>query len=139
VAYPSDIRQKVRRAMAVDGPTFLQIHCPCPLGWGHDGEESIAVARLAVKTGLFPLIELERGGLTGVMPIREPVAVTEYLKRQNRFRHLFADDLRAKQELEHIQAIADHNIEIYDLTGHGESAYDTDGMSIVRRGGMRRA
>ncbi len=139
VAYPSDIRQKVRRAMAIEGPTFLQIHCPCPLGWGHEGDESIEIARLAVKTGLFPLIELERGGLTGVMPIRDPVPVVEYLKRQNRFRHLFADDLRAKQELEHIQAIADHNIEIYDLSGHGESTYDTDGMSIVRRGGMRRA
>ncbi len=139
VAYPSDIRQKIRRAMAVDGPTFLQIHSPCPLGWGHDGAESIDIARLAVKTGLFPIIELERGGLTGVMPIREPVPVTDYLKRQNRFRHLFSDDLRAEQELEHIQAIADHNIEIYDLTGHGESVYDADGMSIVRRGGMRRA
>jgi pyruvate ferredoxin oxidoreductase beta subunit len=137
VAYPSDIRKKVRRALAVDGPTFLQIHCPCPLGWGHEGDESIEVARLAVQTGLFPLIELERGGLAGAMPIRHIHPVTEYLKRQQRFRHLFADDLRAKEELEHIQAIADHNIEAYGLRGEGHDSLDSEGMDKVRRGGAR--
>ncbi len=139
MAYPSDIRKKVRRAMAIDGPTFLQIHCPCPLGWGHDGSESVEIGRLAVQTGLFPLIELERGGLVGVMPIRNPLPVTDYLKLQQRFKHLFVDDVRAKQELEHIQAIADHNIEVYDLTEHGATYYDTDGMNLVKRGGLRRS
>jgi len=137
VAYPSDIRKKIRRAMAIDGPTFLQIHCPCPLGWGHEGDESIEIARLAVQTGLFPLVELERGGLAGVMPIRHPKPVQDYLRRQQRFRHLFVDDLRAQQELAHIQAIADHNIEIYDLAGTGRNAQDSEGMSLVRRGGDR--
>lgn len=140
VAYPSDIRKKVRRAMAVEGPTFLQIHVPCPLGWGHEGDRSIEVARLAVQTGLFPVIELERGGLTGVLPVRTPRPVTDYLKTQNRFRHLFVtDDLRAQQELEHIQAIADHNIEVYELCGHTPGAFDSEGMNYVRRGGLRPA
>ncbi len=137
VAYPSDIRKKVRRALAIDGPTFLQIHCPCPLGWGHEGDDSIAVARLAVQTGLFPLIELERGGLAGVMPLRQVRPVTDYLKPQQRFRHLFVEDLRAKKELEHIQAIADHNIEIYGLRGEGKDAFDSEGMDTVKRGGIR--
>ena len=137
VAFPSDIRKKVRRAMAIDGPTFLQIHCPCPLGWGHEGDLSIEVARLAVQTGMFPLIELERGGLTGVIPIRDPLPITEYLKRQQRFRHLFADDPRAHEELHHLQAIADHNIEIYGLLGEGDEPRDTHNMDTVRRGGLR--
>jgi len=137
VAYPSDLRKKVRRAMGIEGPTFLQIHSPCPLGWGHEGEESIEIARLAVLTGLFPLIELERGGVTGVVPIREPLPVVEYLKRQGRFRHLFADEPRAKEELHHLQAIADHNIELYGLRGEGDELRDTDNMDTVRRGGLR--
>lgn len=137
VAYPSDIRKKVRRAMAIEGPTFLQIHSPCPLGWGFEGNKSIEVARLAVQTGLFPLIELERGGVAGTMPIRNPRPVVDYLRQQQRFRHLFADDLRAKEELEHIQAIADHNIEVYGLLGQGADAFDSEGMDTVRRGGMR--
>lgn len=138
VAYPSDIRKKVRRAVSVEGPTFLQIHSPCPLGWGHDGAQSIEVARLAVQSGLFPIIELERGELIGSMPIRHPVPVIEYLKRQQRFRHLFAtDDPRAQEELEHLQALADYNIEHFDLYGDTPDALDSEGADSVRRGGGR--
>jgi len=137
VAYPSDVRKKVRRAMAINGPTFLQIHAPCPLGWGHDGALSIEVARLAVQTGLFPIIELERGGVAGAMPLRQPHPVTEYLKLQQRFRHLFQDDPRAEEELEHLQALADHNIEYYGLRGNGPDPLDSEGADTVRRGGMR--
>jgi pyruvate ferredoxin oxidoreductase beta subunit len=138
VAYPSDVRNKVRRAVTIEGPTFLQIHCPCPLGWGHDGAQSIEVARLAVQTGLFPIIELERGELIGSMPIRDPKPVTEYLRRQQRFRHLFAkDDVRATEELEHIQALADHNMEYYDLRGDSPDTLDSSGADTVRRGGAR--
>jgi len=137
VAYPSDIRKKIRRAMAIYGPTFLQIHSPCPLGWGYEGDQSIAVARLAVQTGLFPIIELERGGLASVMPLRHIPPVTDYLKIQQRFRHLFMADLRAKEELEHIQAIADHNIEVYNLREENKDIFDSEGMDTVRRGGIR--
>lgn len=137
VAYPSDIRKKVRRALAIEGPTFLQIHCPCPLGWGYEGDQSINVARLAVQTGLYPVIELERGGIASTMPLRHVLPVTEYLKAQQRFRHLFADDLRAKEELEHVQAIADHNIDIYGLRGDYQDAFDSEGIDTVKRGGMR--
>jgi len=137
VAYPSDVRKKVRRAMGIEGPTFLQIHSPCPLGWGHDGAATIEIARLAVQTGLFPVIELERGSLAGVMPIRSKRPVVDYLQAQQRFRHLFADEYRAKEELEHLQALADHNIEIYGLLGDGADPYDTEGADTVRRGGSR--
>jgi pyruvate ferredoxin oxidoreductase beta subunit len=139
VAYPADLRKKVRRGLQVDGPSFLQIHSPCPLGWAHGSELSIEVARLAVQTGLFPLIELERGALTGAMHIRQIRPVTEYLKLQGRFRHLFTDDPRAREELAHLQALADHNIEIYDLLGNSPEALDTEGADTVRRGGLHSA
>ena len=137
VAYPSDLRQKVRRAMEIDGPTFLLVHSPCPLGWGHDGSLSIEVARLAVTTGLFPLIELERGELIGAMPLRQPRPVTDYLRLQQRFAHLFRDDPRARQELEHLQALAERNIEYYGLRGSGADSRDSEGSDTVRRGGQR--
>jgi pyruvate ferredoxin oxidoreductase beta subunit len=137
VAYPSDIRKKVRRAMDIEGPTFLVIHSPCPLGWGHDGAHSIEVARLAVQTGLTPVIELERGELTGVMPIREPRPVRDYLQMQQRFRHLFADDPKAREELAHLQALADYNMEVYGLRGEAPDPLDTEGADTVRRGGIR--
>ncbi len=139
VAYPSDLRQKVRRAMSISGPTFLVIHSPCPLGWGHDGAVSIEVARLAVQTGLMPLIDLERGELTGAMPIRTPRPVTDYLKMQKRFAHLFADTSEAHTELEHFQALADHNIEKFGLLGIDSQSQDSEGADTVQRGGMHYA
>ncbi|MGB0723029.1 MAG: thiamine pyrophosphate-dependent enzyme [Gammaproteobacteria bacterium] len=137
VAYPSDLRNKVRRAMGIEGPTFIQIHAPCPLGWGHEGNLSIQVARLAVQSGLYPIIELERGSLTGAMPLRSPAPVADYLGAQNRFRHLMADNARANEEREHLQAIADHNIEVYGLRGEEPDDMDSEGADTVIRGGQR--
>ena len=137
IAYPADLRKKVRRGIEVDGPSFLQIHSPCPLGWGHGGELSIEVARLAVQTGIFPLIELEQGALIGAMPIRQIHPVADYLKIQGRFKHLFADDPLAREELAHIQALADQNIETYALKGAIPEPLDTEGADTVRRGGLR--
>jgi pyruvate ferredoxin oxidoreductase beta subunit len=134
VAYPADVRKKVRRALALPGPSFLLVHSPCPLGWGHEGALSIEVARLAVETGLFPLVELERGSVVGVLPLREPKPVTEYLKLQGRFAHLFADDPRAREELAHLQALADANIERYGLRATA-GGLDTESADSVRRGG----
>jgi pyruvate ferredoxin oxidoreductase beta subunit len=77
----SDLRKKVRRAMAIEGATFLQIHAPS-LGWGHD-RSSIEVARLAVQW-----VSADRAGtrfLTSAMPHAQPVSA--YLKMQQRFGH----------------------------------------------------
>jgi pyruvate ferredoxin oxidoreductase beta subunit len=138
VAYPDDVRKKVRRALAVEGPTFLQLYSPCPLGWGHEGAESIAVARLAVQTGLFPVVELERGHVSGVMPIREQRPVEDFLRPQGRFRHLLKDDdPRAREERAHLQALADHNIERWGLAGGEPQARDSEGADTVHRGGAR--
>lgn len=137
VAYPADIRRKVRRAIGIEGPTFLLVHSPCPLGWGYDSKLTIELARLAVQTGLFPLIEMERGEVTGVMPIRQPRPVVDYLKLQNRFRHLFnKDDPRAQRECEHLQALADYNIDLYGLRGEESDPLDCEGADTVVRGGL---
>ena len=137
VAYPVDIRRKVRRAIDIEGPTFLLIHSPCPLGWGHDAAKTIEVARLAVETGLFPVVELERGDIVDVMPIREARPVTDFLVLQTRFRHLFRDgDHRALKEREHLQALADHNIQLYSLCDGDADPRDSEGADTVRRGGQ---
>ena len=88
----------------------MQIHVPCPLGWRYGPELTFEVAKLAVDTGLYPLIEYENGKLTGVRQI-QPKPVEEYLKAQGRFKHL----LNNPEEIKKIQAIADANIEKYNL------------------------
>jgi len=133
VAYPRDLYAKVRRAIGIEGPTFLLVHSPCPLGWQHGGEATIAVARLAVETGFFPIIEIERSHITGVMKIRNKKPVTEYFKMQGRFRHLLGDEPAAVEERAHLQALADHNIEVYGLLAGEPSPSDSVGMSTVQR------
>ena len=134
VAYPRDLYAKVRRAIAIDGPTFLQVLSPCPLGWRHDSDATITVARLAVETGFFPVVEIERGRVTGVMPIRHKQPITEYFKLQGRFRHLLGNDPHAVEERAHLQALADRNIEVYGLLADRPTSDDTLGMALVHRG-----
>ena len=136
VAFPQDLQRKVRYAMGIEGPTFLVVHSPCPLGWRHDSAMTIEVARKAVECGFFPLVEIERGSVSNVMPIRNLRPVTDYLKLQGRFAHLFAEgDTRAEEERAHLQALADYNIDVFGLTGNADDPADTGGVSQVGRRG----
>ena len=113
VGYPMDLDRKVRKALSIRGPKYVQIHVPCPLGWGTAPERTIDFARLAVLTGLYPLYEVENGELRA-LKIPKKLPVEEYLKEQVRFRHLFGKEDR-KKEIAEIQGIADQNIEKYGL------------------------
>jgi pyruvate ferredoxin oxidoreductase beta subunit len=109
-----DLEAKVRYAMSIDGARYIHILVPCPLGWGSAPEDTIRVARLAVESGLFPLFEARHGEVTGVTPIRRKVPVTEYLKLQKRFAHLFGNP-RDEGRIALIQMVADRNIEKFGL------------------------
>jgi pyruvate ferredoxin oxidoreductase beta subunit len=115
VGFPQDLQRKVKKALSIKGPKYIQIHVPCPLGWRHEPHLTYKVARLAVETGLYPLIEYENGVLTNVRKI-PGLAVEEYLKLQARFRHL----LNNPQELKKIQEIANYNIKKYNLLAQEE-------------------
>jgi pyruvate ferredoxin oxidoreductase beta subunit len=110
VGFPQDLQRKVKKALSIKGPKYIQIHVPCPLGWRHDPAFTIEIAKLAIDTGLFPLIEYENGVLIGRRQIT-PKPVEEYLKTQGRFKHL----LNNPDEIKRIQEIADNNIKKYNL------------------------
>jgi pyruvate ferredoxin oxidoreductase beta subunit len=114
VANLRDLEAKVTRAMDIGGARYIHVHVPCPLGWGSAPADTIKVARLAVESGLFPLFEAEHGEITGRTRIRRKVPVTEYLRLQRRFAHLFGDPPEAGR-LAVIQAIADRNIKRFGL------------------------
>jgi pyruvate ferredoxin oxidoreductase beta subunit len=116
VAELRDLEAKVRRAMQFRGARYLHVFVPCPLGWGHASDQTIRIARLAKETGLFPVFEAENGEVSAVSKIRRRLPVSEYLKPQRRFAHLFSP--RPNTEvIARIQAIADRNIRRYGLVG----------------------
>jgi len=114
VADLHDLEAKVNKAMTLHGARYLHIHVPCPLGWGSAPCDTIKVARLAVESGLFPLIEAEYGELSEVTKIRHRVPVEDYLRLQKRFAHLFREP-RDEAGLARMQAIADRNIARFGL------------------------
>ncbi|MFH2068691.1 MAG: thiamine pyrophosphate-dependent enzyme [Candidatus Omnitrophota bacterium] len=111
--FPVDLQKKVKKALAIRGPKFLHVHVPCPLGWRHEPEQTYQIARLAVETGLFPMIEFENGKISGRYLLAKPKPVEDYLKPQGRFRHLFKTG--GETALKEIQEIANRNIERYGL------------------------
>ncbi len=113
VANLRDLERKIAKAMKIDGARYVHIHVPCPLGWGSLPADTIEVARLAVESGLFPLFEAEYGEITGRTPIRRKLPVTDYLRLQKRFAHLF--NAAGETRIAQIQAIADRNIERFGL------------------------
>jgi len=111
VAFTPDLQRKVKKAFSITGPKYIQIHVPCPLGWRHETNLTLQVAKLAVETGLYPLIEYENGILVSRRQIT-PKPVEEYLKIQGRFKHI----LNNPEEIKKIQEIADNNIKKYGLS-----------------------
>ena len=133
VAELRDLEAKVTRAMDFHGPRYVHVLVPCPLGWGSATGETIAVARLAKESGLFPVFEAVDGHITSVARIRRPVPVEHYLRRQKRFAHLFAGDGRP-DIVERLQALADRNIERFGLIGDEDEPTDIGLLEALARG-----
>ncbi len=115
VGFPDDIIKKVKKAAATPGPSYIQILSSCVPGWGINPSETINLAKMAAFTGLYPVIEYVDGRLNEVIKVPNPVPpVSEYLKPQVRFKHLFKVD-KNKTQINMIQKIADENIVKYGL------------------------
>lgn len=109
--FPDDITNKVKKALATPGPSYIQILSPCMPGWKIKNHESALFGKLAVQTALYPLLEYSEGVLTS-SSINENFAakeVEEYLKKQGRFKHL------ENLEIKKIQELANLNIKKYKI------------------------
>ena len=114
VADLHDLEHKIERAMELRGARYVHVLVPCPLGWGSAAADTIRIARLARETGLFPVLEAERGEVVSVSKLRGRVPVEEYLRTQRRFAHLFGEPPRI-DVIAQIQARADRNIRRFGL------------------------
>lgn len=97
-SYPMDLVKKVRKAAEIDGSTYIHVLCPCPVGWRFPSELGVRMGRLAVRSGAFPLYEIENGKLRITVKVDKREPVTEYIKLQGRFAHLTEEEIEAIQK-----------------------------------------
>jgi pyruvate ferredoxin oxidoreductase beta subunit len=90
-SYPFDLFEKVQKAKATKGPSYLHILSICPTGWRIPSDLAIRYGRLAVETGVFPMYEVENGKYRMTLDFPKLRPVADYLKGQGRFRHLTPD------------------------------------------------
>ena len=106
IAYYADLQMKLKKAKAINGPTFVVIDAPCCLGAGFDCGITMRVAKLAVQSRLWFLFEFENGKFKLNFNPANPKPVNEYLGLQKRFKHL------DEKQIEHIQRQANTEYEL---------------------------
>ena len=102
-AFIKDLEVKLEKALRVvesgEGLAYIHVQTPCPTGWRFPESKTVEVARLAVLTGMWPLIEVERGVFKLTYKPTKLKPVVEYLRLQGRFNHLSEAEIAEIQEL----------------------------------------
>ncbi|MCK8824506.1 thiamine pyrophosphate-dependent enzyme [Fuchsiella alkaliacetigena] len=104
-----DLIKKARKAFEVEGPAFLNVLAQCPRGWRHPEGEGLDILRAATDTCFWPLFEVENGEWKLNYIPREKAPITDWLKPQGRFKHLFKD--KNKYLIDEIQEHVDQRWE----------------------------
>jgi len=100
-----DLMKKVRKAVAANGASFINVLSSCNRGWRHETDQALEVTQLAVETCYWPLYEVENGQWKLTYRPKEKLPIEEFLKPQGRFRHLFSE--QNKHIIEELQAEVD--------------------------------
>jgi pyruvate ferredoxin oxidoreductase beta subunit/2-oxoisovalerate ferredoxin oxidoreductase beta subunit len=95
--YLPDLVRKVEKAKAIRGMRLLVILIPCLDGWGVPEDQGIAVARLAVESGAFPLYEVEDGCRYTLNGPPKSRPMRDYLAAQRRYAHLKESEIEDLQ------------------------------------------
>jgi len=97
IAYPEDFLRKMDKARHMRGTRFIHLLSPCPPGWKIPSEFTVKLSRLAVRSRIFPLYEIENGTYSLQEESSSALPVRDYLKLQGRFGHLKNAEIEAIQ------------------------------------------
>jgi pyruvate ferredoxin oxidoreductase beta subunit/2-oxoisovalerate ferredoxin oxidoreductase beta subunit len=92
-----DLLRKVEKARSMRGFRLITLLVPCLDGWGVPEDQGIALTRLAVESGVFPLYEVEDGHRYTLSEPRKTRPVRDYLEVQRRYRDLSEDAVETLQ------------------------------------------
>ena len=109
-----DFKRKLAKAATKDGPCFIHVLTPCPSGWKFPTDQTIQIAKLAAKCGMWLQFEREDGKITINQKPTNFDLIPEYLGKQKRFNRI-DDEIReriiaeAKSRYETLQRLAELN------------------------------
>lgn len=106
IGYYQDYYNKVKKAVEVDGPSFIQVYSSCPTGWKSDPANTIDTAKKVVETGMWILYEVEDGLICKPNVTYKPnefKPVEEYLKTQGRFEHITENEEAKDQLIDYLE------------------------------------
>lgn len=89
IGFWNDVVSKSQKAFNAKGPAFLNVLSMCHRGWRFKQEDTIKISKLAVNSCFWPLYEVENGEYKLTYKPKEKLPITEWLKPQGRFKHLF--------------------------------------------------
>ncbi|MFA7319510.1 MAG: thiamine pyrophosphate-dependent enzyme [Parcubacteria group bacterium] len=104
VAYMADLKKKAQKALAASGPSFLTVFSPCTNNWKFPTSQYVAIAKLATETNFWPLYEIENGKHKITLEPKNVKPISEFLKTQGRFKHLFNE--KNQPVIEEMQRLA---------------------------------
>lgn len=84
-----DLYEKAEKAIYTKGPCFLNVLAPCPRGWQYNTPDLMKINKLAVETCFWPLYEVIDGKYVVNYKPKNKLPVSDFLKPQGRFKHLF--------------------------------------------------
>ena len=102
-AYPLDVYDKFRAAKEIVGSRYMEVHAPCPPGWGFPNKDLVKIGKLAVETGIHVLFEIKDGRFTltsrslALAGKRRTKTITDYVKAQARFKRITPEQIHELQ------------------------------------------
>lgn len=90
-----DFYAKIKKAAHMEGFRFIHSFNPCPTGWKAKSSDSEKLAKLAVASKVFPIVEFEAsvGKWRVTYEVKKTAELEEYLKLQGRFADLSAEEI----------------------------------------------
>ncbi len=105
---PTDLIEKVKKAIETPGPAFINVLSPCVLFWRIPTDKQREICKLAVETRFWPVFEIINDEWKLSYKPKKYVPIEEFLKPQGRFRHLFKHP-KGKEVIKEIQRKVDEH------------------------------
>jgi pyruvate ferredoxin oxidoreductase beta subunit len=104
VSEPLDLYDKFKKAKEINGCKYIHILAPCPPGWGFNSSDTVEISRLAVKSGMWILYEVE----DGIKKLSKPskrlldpekrIPLMDYISEQKRFANISEKEIMGLQK-----------------------------------------